>query len=107
MKKLLSTISMIASSLIGLLPVFAGRFPVSQRTPSTQTCRPSPTWAGRRNLSAGRHAVAEQMKEGVLLLFARQVPPEADHYREDNDFYYLTGVADPGAVLFLDGKNWT
>ena len=39
-------------------------------------------------------------------MFARQVAPDADHYREDNDFYYLTGMADPGAVLVdLDGKT--
>ncbi|HET7871616.1 MAG TPA: Xaa-Pro peptidase family protein, partial [Terriglobales bacterium] len=35
----------------------------------------------------------------------RQVEPEADHYREDNDFYYLTGVADPGAVVLFDAKT--
>ena len=31
----------------------------------------------------------------------RQVPA-AGHYREDNDFYYYTGLSDPGAILLLD-----
>lgn len=60
---------------------------------------------GPEEFARRRHAVAEQMKEGVLLMFARQVEPEADHYREDNDFYYLTGIGDPGAALFMDAKS--
>jgi Xaa-Pro aminopeptidase len=60
---------------------------------------------GPKEFERRRQAVAEEMKEGVLLLFARQLEPEAEHYREDNDFYYLTGIADPGAVLLLDAKS--
>jgi len=60
---------------------------------------------GPEEFTRRRHAVADQMKDGVLLMFARQVAPEADHYREDNDFYYLTGIADPGAALFMDAKS--
>lgn len=104
MKKLLSLASLAASSIFGLLPAFL--------VISTQSAQAQYTdvqaiidLGGPQEFERRRHAVAEQMKEGILLLFARQVPPEADHYREDNDFYYLTGVADPGAVLFLDGKN--
>jgi Xaa-Pro aminopeptidase len=104
MKKLLSTISMIASSLIGLLPVLlvVSSQPAHAQYTDVQAIS---DLGGPQEFDRRRHAVAEQMKEGILLLFARQVPPEADHYREDNDFYYLTGVADPGAVLFLDGKT--
>jgi Xaa-Pro aminopeptidase len=60
---------------------------------------------GAEEFARRRHVLAEQMKEGVLLMFARQVEPEADHYREDNDFYYLTGIADPGAALLIDAKS--
>jgi Xaa-Pro aminopeptidase len=59
---------------------------------------------GPREFERRRQAVVTEIKEGVLVLFARQVVPEAEHYREDNDFYYLTGVADPGAVLVIDTK---
>src|ERR1700704_2734407 len=60
---------------------------------------------GPQEFARRRQVVAEKMKEGTLLMFARQVEPEADHYREDNDFYYLTGIADPGAVLLMDAKT--
>jgi Xaa-Pro aminopeptidase len=60
---------------------------------------------GPKEFERRREAVGQEMKDGVLLLFARQVEPEAEHYREDNDFYYLTGIADPGAVLLFDAKT--
>jgi Xaa-Pro aminopeptidase len=44
---------------------------------------------------------------GFVLLFARNDIPEATHYREDNDFYYFTGLQDPGAVLFINLKDNT
>jgi Xaa-Pro aminopeptidase len=40
--------------------------------------------------------------KGTILLFARIVLPEAAHYREDNDFFYYTGLREPGAILALD-----
>jgi Xaa-Pro aminopeptidase len=60
---------------------------------------------GPKEFEHRRQAVAQQTKEGLAILFARQVGPEAEHYREDNDFYYLTGVADPGAVLVINVKS--
>lgn len=60
---------------------------------------------GPKEFERRRQVLIEEMKEGVLLLFARQVLPEAEHYREDNDFYYMTGIADPGAVLLLNAKT--
>ena len=42
---------------------------------------------------------------GRLILFARTVLPEANHYREDNDFFYFTGLADPGAIMVMDASN--
>jgi Xaa-Pro aminopeptidase len=60
---------------------------------------------GPKEFERRRQALAKELKEGYLLLFARQVEPEADHYREDNDFYYFTGIADPGAVLLMSVKD--
>src|SRR5262249_26594917 len=60
---------------------------------------------GPKEFERRRQALAKDLKDGWLLLFARQIEPEADHYREDNDFYYLTGIADPGAVLLMNAKN--
>ncbi len=46
--------------------------------------------------------MAQQAKTGFIVLFARNSLPESAHYREDNDFYYFTGLQDPGAVLLMD-----
>jgi hypothetical protein len=43
--------------------------------------------------------------KGTILLFARITLPEATHYREDNDFFYYTGLREPGAILMLDAAS--
>lgn len=62
---------------------------------------------GPQAFAARRDALAKQVKSGVILLFARNEIPEAVHYREDNDFYYFTGLQDPGAVLAINVDRHT
>jgi len=57
---------------------------------------------GPQEFAARRAELIAQAKTGYTLLFARSEIAEATHYREDNDFYYYTGVQDPGAVLAID-----
>lgn len=57
---------------------------------------------GPQEFARRRQELAKQLKTGVLILFARLELPEANHYREDNDFFYYTGLQDPGAVLVMD-----
>ena len=57
---------------------------------------------GPQEFARRRQELAKDMKTGYLILFARIVLPEANHYREDNDFFYYTGLADPGAVMVMD-----
>lgn len=59
----------------------------------------------RRRQALGQQILAQEKEGGWVLMFARQTEPEAEHYREDNDFYYLTGIADPGAVLLMNAKS--
>src|SRR5579864_1553553 len=59
----------------------------------------------RRRHALAQEILAQEKNGGWVILFARQVEPEAEHYREDNDFYYLTGIADPGAVLAINAKS--
>ncbi len=59
---------------------------------------------GLQAFAARRAQLAKTLASGYILLFARNEIPEATHYREDNDFYYFTGLQDPGAVLFFDIK---
>jgi Xaa-Pro aminopeptidase len=60
---------------------------------------------GPQEFAARRAELIAQAKTGYTLLFARNEIPEASHYREDNDFYYYTGVQDPGAVLAINNAS--
>src|SRR4051812_25657475 len=60
---------------------------------------------GPQEFARRRAELAKQAKTGYVLLAAKIILPQADHYREDNDFYYYTGIADPGAVMLLDCSN--
>lgn len=109
MKRIVAIFAFVASMLACALPAFitvCSMTVFSAQAHAQYTDRQAiQDLGGPEEFARRRHALAEQMKEGVLLMFARQVEPEADHYREDNDFYYLTGIADPGAALFLDAKS--
>jgi Xaa-Pro aminopeptidase len=60
---------------------------------------------GPQEFAQRRAELMGQAKTGYTLLFARNEIPESAHYREDNDFYYYTGVQDPGAVLAMDNAT--
>ncbi len=51
---------------------------------------------GPKEFAARRAELAAKLKTGYVLLFAKTQEPPAAHYREDNDFYYYTGLSDPG-----------
>jgi len=57
---------------------------------------------GPQEFARRRLELGKQLKKGTLILFARRQEPESNHYREDNDFFYFTGIADPGAVMVMD-----
>lgn len=56
---------------------------------------------GAKEFARRRAELGRQLKGEMAILFARMVDPEGTHYREDNDFYYYTGIADEGAVLLI------
>ena len=69
---------------------------------------PPASWeAGRvADLAARRKAMAEQIgPKGILILYAaepRNYAGDVDWpYRQENDFFYLTGLTQPGATLVL------
>ena len=57
---------------------------------------------GAKEFAARRADLAAKLKTGYVLLFAKTQEPQAAHYREDNDFFYYTGLSDLGAVMFMD-----
>jgi Xaa-Pro aminopeptidase len=51
---------------------------------------------------ARRVALAAKLHSGVAVLFAAEEPTlDFDPYRQDEDFYYLTGWNEPGAALLI------
>jgi Xaa-Pro aminopeptidase len=55
---------------------------------------------------ARRVALAAKLHGGVAVLFAAEEPLlDFDPYRQDSDFYYLTGWTEPGASLLVVGQN--
>lgn len=57
---------------------------------------------------ARRVALAAELKGGVAVLFAAPEPLlDFDPYRQDEDFYYLTGWNEPGAALMIVGAAGT
>ena len=42
---------------------------------------------GPQEFAARRAELAQKLKTGYVLLFAKTQEPPATHYREDNDFY--------------------
>lgn len=52
-----------------------------------------------------RQALRERAKDGIIVLFGRDVPPEGAPSRQDNDFFYLCGVEDLGAILTINSRS--
>ncbi len=52
--------------------------------------------------SARRQKVMKKIKGSVALLEGASETRSYDRFRQDNNFYYLTGVETPGAFLLLD-----
>ncbi|HWR17805.1 MAG TPA: Xaa-Pro peptidase family protein [Terriglobales bacterium] len=60
---------------------------------------------GPQEFARRRAELGKQLKTGYTLLWARINEPEQLTYREDNDFYYFTGLQDPGAILLMNNET--
>src|SRR5215469_7697822 len=66
--------------------------------PATQALERQPAGDYR----ARRVALGNALHGGVAILFAAQEPVlDFDPYRQDSDFFYLTGWSEPGAALMV------
>src|ERR1700761_3171398 len=53
-----------------------------------------------------RVKLAAQLHGGSALIFAEHEPPlEYQDYRQDEEFYYLTGLTEPGSALLIIGAG--
>ncbi len=71
---------------------------------------PSTFWAERTGYSREemvrrRQALMEKVSDGLIILFGEVMDQPAAHFRQDNDFFYLTGVEDKNAILVLNPRS--
>jgi Xaa-Pro aminopeptidase len=59
----------------------------------------------KAEFAARRSKVFEKIGDGIAIVFANEAHPHAVRYRESPDFFYLTGIEEPGALLVLLGKE--
>jgi len=52
-----------------------------------------------------RQALRERVKEGMVILFGEATEQPGAHFRQDNDFFYFTGVEDLSAILVMNAKS--
>lgn len=57
------------------------------------------------DFEARRNKLMAQIGDGILVLQAAELPEAYVKFRQDNNFYYLTGVEIPDAVLIINGKS--
>jgi len=55
----------------------------------------------KEEMTKRRAALMDQLENGLVILFGECMPQPAAHFRQDNDFYYFTGVEDSGAILVM------
>ena len=48
-----------------------------------------------------RQALMQKADADMILLFGKPKPETGNPFRQDNDFYYFTGIEDPGSALVL------
>ena len=65
----------------------------------------SQTEFNKAEFAARRAKVFEKIGDNVAIIFANEEHPYAVRYREAPDFFYLTGIEEPGALLILVGKE--
>lgn len=59
----------------------------------------------KAEFAARRAKILEQMADGVGVVFADEQHVHAVKFRQSPDFFYLTGVEEPGALLLLVGPQ--
>jgi Xaa-Pro aminopeptidase len=59
----------------------------------------------KAEFAARRAKLFEQIADGLCIVLAADPHVHAVKFRQSPDFYYLTGIEEPGALLLLDGRT--
>src|SRR5829696_2654932 len=89
---------LLAAASVLLTAVFAT---VSAQPPLFSTELPKDEFAARRA------KVLQKIGDGVAVIQGAAETSSYEKFRQSNQFYYLTGVATPRAILAIDGKTKT
>ena len=73
---------------------------------STTAPAPPPKPFDASVFAARREKLMKALGKGIAVLYARG-EEDREGYRQDSDFYYLTGITEPGAVLVLSPAERT
>jgi Xaa-Pro aminopeptidase len=84
--------------LIGLITVSGHSWPLFAQPLVTRTLPPE-------EFAARRSRVMEKIGNGVAILLGTTERPGEQPLRQGNQFYYLTGVIEPRAILVIDGTT--
>ncbi|MBC8328121.1 MAG: aminopeptidase P family protein [Planctomycetes bacterium] len=90
-----------ASLLLGAL-LTTGCVSAPHRFPS-EAYRPASSLVPASEFAARRARLMDLIPEGVAVLPGATEPVASVQFRQNNDFYYLTGLEVPGAYLVVDG----
>lgn len=52
-----------------------------------------------------RQALMDKLEDGMIVLFGDCMPAPGGHFRQDNDFYYFSGIEDTGAIIVMAPKT--
>jgi len=71
-----------------------------------QSAAAQPNWKYFKasDFAARRARLMEQIGDGVAVLQGAELPEAFVKFRQDNNFYYLSGVEVPHAMLIIDGR---
>jgi len=59
----------------------------------------------KEEMNGRREALMDNLDSGMIVLFGDCLPTPGGHFRQDNDFYYFTGIEDAGAIVILTPKT--
>src|SRR5215471_3591983 len=92
--------SLVATALLaGALVVSPAAQPAAQGPPLFATELPKEEFAARRA------TLLQKIGDGVAVLQGAAETSSYEKFRQSNQFYYLTGVATPRAILVIDGRQ--
>lgn len=95
----LAPLMRIHNSVVAGIALTLGMSPVLSAQPVIDRVFPAGEFAARRA------AVMQKIGDGVAILQGTTERPGEQPLRQNNEFYYLTGVIEPRAILVIDGRG--